>query len=69
MATERKNFKNLLVPNHKGWSLHIWHVASSSGALDYGPGMEISPMLWDLGFYIEIKKEIFKNLLVPNPKG
>ena len=25
-------------------------------------------MLWVLGFHIEIKKEIFKNLLVPNRK-
>ena len=33
MATERKNFKNLLVPNRKGYSFHIWHVASSSGVL------------------------------------
>ena len=28
--------------------------------------MEISPILWGLGFHIEIKKEIFENLLVPN---
>ena len=35
----------------------------------YGPGVEISPMLWVLGFDIEIKKEIFKNLLVSNRKG
>ena len=33
MATKRKNFKNLLVPNRKGESFHIWHVASSSGPL------------------------------------
>ena len=31
--------------------------------------MEISPMLLVLRFHIEIKKEIFKNLLVPNRKG
>ena len=36
---------------------------------NYGPGMEISPMSWILGFHMEIKKEIFKNLLVPNRKG
>ena len=36
---------------------------------NYGPGVEISPILWALGFHIEIKKEIFKNLLVPNHKG
>ena len=29
----RKNFKNLLVPNLKGYSFHIWNVASSSGPL------------------------------------
>ena len=72
MATERKNFKNLLVPNRKGYSFHICHVASVSGPLpntsNYGPGVEINPMLWVLGFHIEIKKEIFKNLLVPNRK-
>ena len=73
MATERKNLKSLLVPNRKGYSFHIWHVASSSGPLPntsyHGPGVEISPMLWVLRFHIEIKKEIFKNLLVPNGKG
>ena len=66
-------FKNLLVPNRNGWSFHIWHVASSSALYqntsNYGPGVEISPMLWVLGFHIEIKKENFKNLLVPNRKG
>ena len=36
---------------------------------NYGPGVEISPMLWILRFHIEIKKEIFKNLLVRNRKG
>ena len=40
----------------------------SEKASNYGPGVEISPMLWGLGFHIEIKKEIFKNLLVPNRK-
>ena len=54
---KKEIFKNLLVPNRKGWSFHIWHVASSS------------PMLLVLGFHLEIKKEIFKNLLVPNHKG
>ena len=32
----------------------------------YGPGVEIKPMLWGLGFHIEIEKENFENLLVPN---
>ena len=36
---------------------------------NYGPGVEISPMLWVLRFHIEIKKEIFKDLLVPNHKS
>ena len=31
-----------------------------------GPVVEISPMLWGHRFLIEIKKEIFKNLLVLN---
>ena len=31
--------------------------------------VEISPMFWVLGFHIELKKEIFKNLLVANSKG
>ena len=73
IVIKKEIFKNLLVPNCKGQSFHIWHVASSSGlyqnTLNYGLGVEISPMLWVLGFYIEIKKEIFKNLLVPNRKG
>ena len=44
-------------------------VALYQNTSNYGPGVEISPMLWVLGFHIEIKKEIFKNLLVPNRKG
>ena len=36
---------------------------------NYGPGVEISPMLWGLGFHIEIKKEFFKNLLFPYGMG
>ena len=28
---------------------------------NYGPGVEISPILWVLGFQIEIKKEIFSS--------
>ena len=35
---------------------------------NYCPGVEISPLLWILGFHMEIKKEIFKNLLAPNRK-
>ena len=70
---KKEIFKNLLVPNRKGYSFHIWHVAPSCGPLpkyfNYGPGVEISPMLWVLGFHIEIKKNIFKNRLVPNRKG
>ena len=45
------------------------HVALYQNTSNYGPWVEISPMLWGLGFHIEIKKEIFKNLLVPNCKG
>ena len=63
--------KYLLVQNPE--SCHIWHVASSSGALtktsNYGPGVEVSPMLWGAEFDIEIKKESFNNLFVPNTKG
>ena len=43
-------------------------VALYQNTLNYGSGVEISPMLWFLGFCKEIKKEIFKNLLVPNRK-
>ena len=32
---------------------------------DYDPGFEIGHMLWGLGFYMEIKKKLFKNPLVP----
>ena len=53
-----KNFKNLFVPNRK-----------AQNTSNCGSGMEISPMLWGLGFHIEIKKEIFENLLVPNCNG
>ena len=35
---------------------------------NYGPGVEISLMLLGLGFHKEIKREIFKNLIVPNSK-
>ena len=74
LATERKNFKILIVPNHKSWSFHIWHILASSidplpKYFKYGPGVEISPMLWGLGFHIETKKEIFKNLLLQERKG
>ena len=44
-------------------------VALYQSTSNYGPGVEISPMLLVLRFRIEIKKEIFKNLLVPNLKG
>ena len=30
---------------------------------NYGPGAEISPMLWVFGFHIKIKKEILKIFL------
>ena len=43
-------------------------VALYQNTSNYASGMEISPMLWGLGFCIEIKKGIFKNLLVPNCK-
>ena len=44
-------------------------VALYQNTSNYGPGVQISPMLWVLGFLIEIKKEIFKNLFVPYRKG
>ena len=44
-------------------------VAPYQNTSNYGPSVENGPMLWVLGFHIEIKKEIFKNLLVPNHKG
>ena len=44
-------------------------VVSYQNTSNYGPGVEISPMLWGLRFHKEIKKEIFKNLLGPNHKG
>ena len=30
---KKEIFKNLLVPNRKGKSNHMWHIASSSGAV------------------------------------
>ena len=55
----------------RGFILGMKHqlVALYQNTSNYGPGMEIHPMLWVLGFHIEIKKEIFINLLVPNCKG
>ena len=70
---KEKKIKNLLGPHRKGEGLHLWHVASSSGPLpntsNYGPRVEICTMLWGRGFHIEIKEEIFENLLVPNYNG
>ena len=36
---------------------------------NYGPGVEINPMLLGLRFHMETKKEMFKNPLVPNRMG
>ena len=44
-------------------------VAFYQTTLNYGLDVENGPMLWVLGFYIEIKQEIFKNLRVQNHKG
>ena len=44
-------------------------VALYQNSSNYGPGVEISHMLWVLEFHIEMKKEIFKNLPVPNSMG
>ena len=41
-------------------------VALYQNTSNYGPGVEIGPMLWYLGIYIEIKREISKTFLVPN---
>ena len=38
-------------------------VALYQNTSHYGPGAEISPMLWVFGFHIEIKKEILKIFL------
>ena len=43
-------------------------VALYQNTSNYGPGVEISPILWVLGFHKELKKDIFKNLLVPDRK-
>ena len=43
-------------------------VALYQNASNCSPSVEIGPMLWVLGFHIEIKKEMFKNPLVPNRK-
>ena len=51
------------------FGMYHYLVALYQNTSNYGPGEEISPMLWVLGFHIEIKKEIFKNLLVPNRKA
>ena len=48
----------------------MWHhlVVLYQNTSNYSPGVEISPMLWGLGFHMEVKKEILKNL-VPNRTG
>ena len=70
---KKEVFKNLLVPNRKAraFIFGMWHhlVALYQNTSNYCPGIKISPMLWVLGFHIEIKKDIFKNLLVPKHKG
>ena len=40
-------------------------LALYQNALNHGPGVKIGSMFWDLKFHVQIKKEIFKNLLVP----
>ena len=68
---KREIFNNIFVPNRKGYSFHIWHVASSSGPLPkyiklWPWSGNKSCVVGCLGFHIEIKKEIFENLPVPN---
>ena len=43
---------------------HRFHCASNDG-----PCKETGPLLLGHGFYIMIKKEMFRNLFVPNHKG
>ena len=49
----------------------MWHhlVALYQNNSNYGPGVEISPMLWVHGISHRHKEGFFKNLLVPNCKG
>ena len=49
----------------------MWHhlVALDQNSSNSGRSVESGPMLWVLGHLKEIKKEIFKNHLVLNPKG
>ena len=76
MATEKKKTKTLKIflsptVRARAFIFGMKHplVALYQNTSNNGPGVEISPMLWGLRFHIEIKKEIFKNLLVPNHKG
>ena len=62
----KENTLKNLVGNRKGSSFLVAFYQNTS---NHGPGVEISPVLWVLGFHIKIKKENFKNLLVPNRKG
>ena len=73
MATERKNFKNLIFQNHKAQSLNIWYIASSSGPLPkllkLSPWGQKWPRPGGHLFYIDLYRENFKNLLLKNHKA
>ena len=73
MATKSKNFKNLLLQNHKAQSLDIWYVASSDGPVwklfKLCPWGEMGPRPGVPNFNIHLYRENFKNLLLQNHKA
>ena len=69
MATERKNLKILSqTVRARAFIFGVKHhlMVLYQNTSNYGPGVEIGPMWWGLGFHVEMQKEIFKNLLVSN---
>ena len=52
---------------HGMYLMHLMTLYQNNS--NYCPGSKIGPRLWGLGFHVDIKMEIFKNLLVLNRKG
>ena len=70
-GNRKKELQKSSYPKSRAFIFGMKHhlVVLYQNTSNYGPGVEICPMLLGLRFHIVIKKEIFKNLLVPNYKG
>ena len=66
---KEKTLKMFLSQTKRAAALHVVSYCDPyQNTSNFDPGMEVDPMLCGLGFYIAIKKEILKNLPVPNCK-